>query len=226
MRAVARRRFPSAYGWGTNLLRLTQWSLRGQPDAVYDDAFWDLHAGGDWNGLARAILDVFPRATSVVDVGCGQGLLLAALHATRPDLRLHGIDSSAAALARARRRGVNAECLDLSAHGAAARRALFDRVRGFDLGVCLETAEHLPPWCARTLVQGLAGVPAAIFSAAQLGQGGTMHLNERPLEYWQRLWGKAGYELHPSTPDLRSRLSQLDLPWWYAANVQVFARSR
>lgn len=46
-----------------------------------------------------------PRAGErVLDVGCGAGLYLSALHRAAPGLRLHGVDVSDAFLAEARRR--------------------------------------------------------------------------------------------------------------------------
>ena len=57
---------------------------------VYDDDFWVRTQAGDWRGFARAIVDV-TQPRSVVDVGCGQGLLLAALREECPGLSLNEI---------------------------------------------------------------------------------------------------------------------------------------
>ena len=72
----------------------------------YDEAFWDLHDLGDWEGFARAVVEhVHPR--SVVDVGCGHGLALQGFARVDPAIRLHGLDDSTAALGRARKRGLS-----------------------------------------------------------------------------------------------------------------------
>src|SRR5438477_13141506 len=42
--------------------------------------------------LANAIAPLLPKAASVLDVGCGDGLLDQALLQMRPDLRIEGVD--------------------------------------------------------------------------------------------------------------------------------------
>jgi cyclopropane fatty-acyl-phospholipid synthase-like methyltransferase len=159
-----------------------------------------------------------------VDVGCGDGKLLAAVRACDPDLSVLGIDSSPAALGRAAAAGVPVEQHDLASLGGRELAALRSRVSGFDVAVSLETAEHLPPWAARSFVASLAQARLVVFSAAQPNQGGTLHLNERPPQYWRGRFAAHGF--HPAASDaaLRGELSRLDLPWWYAANIQVFER--
>jgi hypothetical protein len=64
----------------------------------------------------------------------------------------------------------------------------------FSIALCMETAEHLPPNIGPILVKALARrAPVVVFSAAAPGQGGTAHINEQPLEYWEGLFAKHGY---------------------------------
>ncbi len=58
-----RRRFPTAYWRGRNAVALGEWwwarhqARDGEPGRdTYDDAFWDFHEPGDWEGLAALIL--------------------------------------------------------------------------------------------------------------------------------------------------------------------------
>src|SRR4051812_15034598 len=94
-----RRRFPAAYWRARNGVALVEWwwaRRQAAPDReqddkdnrgrdVYDDAFWDFHGTGDWEGLGALILRYCP-ARSVVDVGCGQGILLEGFRRVDPSL--------------------------------------------------------------------------------------------------------------------------------------------
>src|SRR5262245_46321807 len=70
----------------------------------------------------------------------------------------------------------------------------FDLGRRFDLVQSLEVAEHLQPESSETFVASLVRHGDVIlFSAAVPGQGGTQHINERPLEFWRKLFAQHGY---------------------------------
>ena len=220
---------PAPVRWrARNAIALARWLRRrafeGTPPDSYDAAFWDFHAGGDWQGFADVLLR-FCSPRSIVDVGCGDGKLLAAVRALMPDLPVLGIDSSAAALARAKAAGVAVERHDLDAAAGAGRAALRARIGEFDVSVSLETAEHLPPWLATPFVDALTAARLVVFSAAQPGQGGTLHMNERPLEYWYARFAARGFRPASTDAAFRGAVADLDLPWWYAANVHLFARA-
>jgi SAM-dependent methyltransferase len=221
---------PSIYWRARNGVSLAQWctsralGIHNRPDdSAYDDAFWALHDSGDWDRLAALIVERF-RPQALADVGCGDGKLLAAMNRVAPGVRATGYDSSIAALAAARKRGVMAEQFDLAFTARRSSDALAARVRGCEVAVSLETAEHLPPWSARPFVHVLTQAPVVVFSAAQPMQGGTMHMNERPRRYWIARFAEAGFDLHPGDAAFREDVGQLDLPWWYARNIQVFRR--
>lgn len=89
--------------------RLNRWPLAAR---LYEPlwrgrslALLTLGAFGTRRELARMVdgLDVGP-AGRVLDVGCGAGFYLRALHAARPSAILHGVDASEAFLREARRR--------------------------------------------------------------------------------------------------------------------------
>ena len=72
-----------------------------------------------------------------------------------------------------------------------------DLIRGFpctnyDIALCLEVAEHLPPDTAQRLVEGLAKAGVVLFSAATPGQPGIGHIHCQPHDYWHRLFAEHG----------------------------------
>jgi hypothetical protein len=92
------------------------------------------------------------------------------------------------------------------------------------LAVSLETVEHLPPWHSGKLLRLVCVAPTVVFSAAQPGQGGTLHVNERPVEHWVRRFRRLGYALSADNDAFHAEVRALDLPPWYAANVNLFVR--
>lgn len=225
-RATARQRWPASYARARNAVNLARWvwdRRRGADLNTYDDAFWDFHQDGDWDGMAD-VLVAFTGAASLVDVGCGQGQLLAALQRRHPGVHARGVDSSMQAIARARRRQLDVSFADLGSLRRQPHRVGKDLVAGTDLAVCLETAEHLPPWAAGPLVDLLTTARRVVFSAAYPGQGGTMHVNEQPFEYWRRRFRRRHFDLDPADETFRAAVARLDLPWWYAANIHLLSR--
>lgn len=62
---------------------------------------------------ARMVMDVARDGDSVLDVGCGDGRMLAYIRKLSPNLRLFGIDNSPSALGVARSRGLHVDQIDL-----------------------------------------------------------------------------------------------------------------
>lgn len=93
----------------------------------------------------------------------------------------------------------------------------------FDLAICLETAEHLPHWIGSLLIETLCNLaPVVLFSAATPGQGGTDHINEKPLSYWVELFREHDYKL---VDMIRPAIKDDDsIPIWYRNNIVVFIR--
>jgi SAM-dependent methyltransferase len=90
------------------------------------------------DALGRA-LEAFPWNT-LLDVGCGEGLVDYYLVRRFPGRGITGVDPDPAALAVARR--LNPRCDYREADG----RSLPFPDRGFDTAVCLEVLEHLPDY--------------------------------------------------------------------------------
>jgi SAM-dependent methyltransferase len=152
---------------------------------------------------------------SVVDVGCGIGTWLAEFTKAGIDDVL-GIDGP----------WVPQDLLRIPA----ARFLVHDlreplRIgRTFDLVVCLEVAEHLPVTAAEVLVHGLTQLGnVVLFSAAPPGQGGECHVNERPTEWWARLFVNRGFQL--SIHFGQQFKGKSNVAWWYSRNMVFFTRT-
>jgi hypothetical protein len=93
--------------------------------------------------------------------------------------------------------------------------------RRFDLAVCLEVAEHLPPASAGTLVGSLVRLaPVILFSAAIPYQMGEGHVNEQWPEYWRDQFAAHGYVVVDA---LRDRLwENKDVETWYRQNLLFY----
>jgi SAM-dependent methyltransferase len=92
--------------------------------------------------------------------------------------------------------------------------------RDFDLAVCLEVAEHLPPERAESFVAELCQLSyTVLFSAAVPGQGGTGHLNEQWPPYWVELFLANGFDC---SDQLRWELWYDErVCWWYRQNIFI-----
>ncbi len=124
------------------------------------------------------------RPASVLDIGCGIGMALAVLsRAGATDcFGVDGLPAEATALAPE-----NYLCHDLTTK--------LDLGRQFDLVLCLEVAEHLPPGHDAALLDSIArhARGAILFSAAEPGQPGHGHINCRPLADWLAAWRARGW---------------------------------
>ncbi|HEY8360964.1 MAG TPA: class I SAM-dependent methyltransferase [Ramlibacter sp.] len=95
--------------------------------------------------------------------------------------------------------------------------------RRFDLVQSMEVAEHLAPESGPEFVASLCALgDVVLFSAAQPGQGGEFHVNERPLAYWQALFESQEYR----TFDLRRLITNnKKVSKWYRHNSLLFANN-
>lgn len=152
--------------------------------------------------------------TSVADVGCGSGSWLSVFL----DLGIEdivGIDSAV----------LPADVLAVPAatviQGDLTHPVKLDRT--FDLVLCLEVAEHIPPLAGDQLIASLTSLgPLVLFSAAIPNQGGTNHVNEQWPDYWAERFRSLGYV---AIDCLRRKIwNNPAIAWWYAQNVLLFAK--
>jgi SAM-dependent methyltransferase len=180
---------------------------------TYDDGFFD---GIDERSVPSAAI-IVPRLveafapSSVVDVGCGRGAWLA-------EFVRHGVEVSGYDGDYVKRSSL---LIDPDRFVATDLRHPPDLGR-FDLALCLEVGEHLPPGSADALVDALAAAaPVVVFSAAIPGQGGTDHVNEQWPGYWQEKFAAHGLDRYDG---LRQRIGHDHrIAWWYRQNLAVYA---
>lgn len=203
-------------------------SRRGSPNAlfynnavsavelgvIYDPKFYAATGKGS-SIAARRILPLLWRCrqfNSVIDVGCGTGTWLQVASDLGAN-RISGIEGA----------HIPDEILLISPQ-AMVRSDLCQRFQTgqtFDLCLCLELAEHLPPERGVSLVEDLTALSRIIvFSAAIPFQGGSGHLNEMWPEYWAGLFANHGYLVWTGP---RSMIwNDRSVPWWYRQNLLVF----
>lgn len=179
----------------------------------YNTSFYDDLLDGSMRSAAvivPAVLDLVP-VCSVLDVGCGGGAWLA-------EFARHGVDDFL---------GID---LDVQSPALVIDEQRFRRIdlnrpfdlsRRFDLVVCLEVAEHLIGDPAAFVESLCRHGDKVLFSAAIPGQGGTHHVNEQWLSYWDERFATQGYQVFDL---LRAGLwRDRRVEWWYRQNIVLFA---
>ena len=159
--------------------------------------------------VPRIIEKWSPR--SVVDVGCGEGVWGNVLADAGTDVL--GVDGY----------HLQQERLQIRAFVACDLSKSVPRLGTFDLVICVEVAEHLPSRSAERFVTDLVNLgPRIVFSAATPGQGGTLHMNEQPHDYWISLF--AGHDYSADLEFRRCFAKCEDVASWYRKNIVVFER--
>jgi SAM-dependent methyltransferase len=183
--------------------------------AIYSSEFF----AGQVDGSSRSAAVVVPMVLSlvpvksVIDVGCGVGPWAASFLANGvPDV--WGVDGDYVDRSQLRIPPDRFLARDLT------KPLNFDR--HFELAVCLEVAEHLPPSRAAGLVADLTAMAECVlFSAAIPGPAGTHHINSQYLPYWVDLFRKQGYE---AVDPIRPRIWDNDsVEWFYQQDIVMFA---
>jgi SAM-dependent methyltransferase len=121
---------------------------------------------------------------SVVDVGCGTGVLLRSCREL--GMKANGLEYSEAALAICKKRGIDARKFNIESEIPGDIRA--------DLAVSSEVAEHLHERYANRFVDLLCSIASnVVLTAAVPGSTGDDHVNEQPNEYWIAKFEERGY---------------------------------
>jgi SAM-dependent methyltransferase len=188
---------------------------RDRGTARYDNEFFAYHEDAAL-ASARTIVPILLRLiqpASVVDVGCGRGAWLRAFQEHGVSL-VRGFDG--------RHVDRSKLLIDPDRFTAVDLAAPLNLEGPYELALCLEVAEHLPPKAGRRLVRALtAAAPLVLFSAAVPGQGGTSHVNEQWPWYWDELFLEHGFQrLDPVRRHVRQNQQ---VKWWYRQNLVLYA---
>jgi SAM-dependent methyltransferase len=179
----------------------------------YGDVFFSSIGSGSARSADRLVPVVMAALSpaSVVDVGCGRGTWLARFLAD--GVAGLGLDGDYVARDSLLVPARDFRALDIT--------ETFDLGRRFDLAVCLEVGEHVPPEASGRLVANLVRhASMVLFSAAVPGQGGENHINERPLDFWRGVFGQHGYRVFDA---FRPALAHhADVEPWYRYNVLLY----
>lgn len=151
--------------------------------------------------------------TKVLDLGCGPGIHVWALNDVGVDCT--GIDIDARV--DGEKNLVWGDLLQLDEKWKA------------DLVICYEVAEHIDPQYCDDIVKSVIGAiePGGhlIWTAAQPGQGGVGHINNRPKEYWRKKFLDAGL---CQMSGMEDHLKQYCLDGyhmgWFVNNVMIFEK--
>lgn len=178
-----------------------------------DDFFNDLARGvANSAAVTVPIITELLHPKSVVDLGCGDGGWLRAFKTSGVDdiLGIEGeyVKNIPTQIGKEYYQYHNLE-------------TEYKSERKFDLAVSLEVGEHLSPASAGVFVDSLCNLSdVVLFSAAIVGQEGTMHINEQFPEYWAKLFKKRNY-LPVDYVRPRVWLSEKVEPW-YKQNMLLF----
>jgi SAM-dependent methyltransferase len=195
--------------------------VRGH-DSIYSRAYYERHVESTTKDSAEVMVPSLVRTflpSSVLDVGCGTGLMLVIFKQMGAERHL-GLEYSEAGLDFCRSRGLLVRKFDLEGQNG------IDDPK-FDLTISMEVAEHLPEHVADSYVKLLCGnSDTVVITAATPGQGGTDHVNEQPRSYWIEKFRAAGFIEDSATCGALSNEWRQSgkVATWYYQNLLVFRR--
>jgi SAM-dependent methyltransferase len=185
--------------------------------SLYDNNFylWVNDTASKSANELLPILKNYIRPTSVLDVGCGRGAWLRVWKRLGVN-KVLGVDGDYV---------LNDQLLINDDEFVPADLTIALPVTGrFDLVQCFEVAEHLDPSTSLSFIGRITShSDFVIFSAAQPGQGGENHINERVPSYWAKLFLDNGFECFDFIRPLISKNEEISK--WYKYNVMLFVRS-
>lgn len=189
----------------------------GKHDEIYDGDYYEKYVEPTMKLSAAAIADSIMRAfspRSVVDVGCGTGVLMQAMR--EREVQCTGLEYASAAISLCRSRGLDVHQLDIEADPIPDVRA--------DVVVSTEVAEHLPASSADRFVELLCTIArTVVMTAAVPGIGGTDHVNEQPNEYWIEKFAARGLAFDRElTSEWRRSWADRGVAHCFASAVMVF----
>ena len=168
--------------------------------------------------ILEIVKNQFGTFNSVVDVGCGVGTWLSVAEIKFGAKKIKGIEAEWI-------KNIEVFPIDKNLIQVQNLESKWELTDLYDLGICLEVAEHLTEEGGFELVRNLANhCQLILFSAAIPNQGGNGHINEQWPAYWQSEFAKYGME---AVDSLRPIIWADDsIPWWYRQNTIIFTNSQ
>lgn len=188
-------------------------------DFIYDDDVYESFNEGSASRSVAAISETIIKdlkPVSVIDVGCGAGILLEALQSK--GCQIFGLEYSSPAVKRCKDRGVDVRQFNLE------KDSLKKKI-SFDVVVSMEVAEHLPERTSDRYLDLLVSLADIIvFTAAPPGQGGLDHVNEQPKSYWITRFKRRNYVLDEELTAQWADKWEKDgnVAVWYYKNLMIF----
>lgn len=187
-------------------------------DEIYDNEYFgfvEQTTAQSADVIANSIVQSF-HPSSVVDVGCGTGVLLERLQSQ--GIQVKGLELAEAALKLCWMRQLDVTKFDV------ATDQLPSEVTNADVVVSMEVGQQLPEASTDRYVDVLCRIaPIVIFSSGTPGQGDRRPRNEKPHQYWIGKFRQRGY-LFEEALSLQWReewKAGHTAPWFYH-NVMIF----
>lgn len=191
-------------------------------DAIYGDGYFQFvekTTASSADAIARSIIEAFHPA-SVMDVGCGTGVLLERLRAQ--GVQVKGLEYAQAALNFCRARKLDVLRFDLTTD------PLPESHSKADLVVSMSVGQQLPESSAERYVDALCQVaPVVVFSSGTPGRGDKRPVNEQPHTYWIGKFRQRGFDFNELL-SLRWRQDWQDANTaeWFHQDVLVFQKGQ
>lgn len=188
------------------------------PNTIYGDGYYAKRKDDPYRSDAHHVSEVLNthfQPNSVIDFGCAIGSHLEYFHDRGVDVL--GVEAAEAAHAHAVLPNENMKVHDL--------RKEYDPDQQYDLVLSFEVAEHLPEKYADQFIETLVSAgQTVVMTAAEPGQEGTHHVNEKPRSYWKEKMRVHGYKYNSNAVNsIRDDLN-VELTTWIPKNLFVFEK--
>lgn len=190
------------------------------PEHIYDMEYYKKRNEGEWLEGAREISSVIDNEfspESIIDFGCGAGVHLKYFYEQGKHIK--GIDGNKHAKSCSVVPEEFIEIYDL--------RDKYRVNEKYDLVICFEVLEHIPERFDDNLVDSLADAgDIVVLSAAEPGQGGTHHINEKPREYWIKKFKQRNMSYQKEKTNILANKMNPNKGKWIPENLFVFKKIR
>ena len=172
-------------------------------DVLPNGAFCSKKYAGIDTALAKAIVEIIPKGSTITDLGAGGGWYT--YYFNKNGLKSFAYDASPV-------RPKNVKFIDLTETVKIPNR---------DWTLCLEVGEHLPKKFETTFLKNVAQTSGVVLSWAVPGQGGNNHVNLQKNSYVINKMKEYGYTYQEQDS---AKLRKASTFGWFKNTVMVFRR--